>query len=67
MTAGRSVTAQGRRGGDQSMGLVSLASVHFNNPTLRTICAYMLCVHITSLYQQSDLKVQGHKTDNLKL
>lgn len=63
MTAGRSVTAQGAHGNDQSMGLVSLASVYFNNPTLRTyMCLYVVCMHITLWYHKSDLKVKGHKT-----
>jgi hypothetical protein len=68
MTAGRSVTAQRICGGHQSMGLASLASVYFNNPTLRMhMCIYVVCTHITSLYQRSDLKVTGCKTVNMKL
>jgi len=58
MTAGRSVTAQVEHGDDQCMGLVSLASVYFSNPTLRThMCLYAVCVcvcvHITLLYQNT--------------
>ena len=45
MTAEKSVTAQGGHGDDQCMGLVSLALVYFS------MCLYVVCVHITLLYQ----------------
>jgi len=54
MTAGRSVTAQVGHGDDQCMGLVSLASVYFSNQILRSyMCLYVVCVHITLLYQNT--------------